>query len=97
MATVLDKGIASKLRNSLQATPGVSRDQVQAFGALLVSLQKPGVTAADAERQLRDWAAKAPRHAVSVARSVAIASTYMRTLAADSWILKAFGASGKPR
>jgi len=93
MAAVLGKGIASKLRNSLQATPGVSREQVQAFGNLLEGLQKPGVTEGDAERQLREWLAKAPKHAATVVRSAALGSSYMRTLPADSWILKVFGAA----
>jgi hypothetical protein len=95
MATVLDKGIASKLRNSLQATPGISREQVQAFGTLLEGLQKPGVTAGDAEKKLREWLAKAPKHAATVVRSAALGSSYMRSLPADSWILKAFGAAKK--
>jgi hypothetical protein len=95
MAAVLDKGIASKLRNSLQATPGVSREQVQAFGSLIEGLQKPGVTEGDAEKKLREWLAKAPKHAATVVRSAALGSSYMRALPSDSWILKAFGAAKK--
>ena len=90
MAGVIDKGIASKLQNSLQATPGISREQVQAFGGLLAAFQKPGVTEADAERQLREWAATVPKHAVTVVRSAALGSSYMRTLPPDSWIVRAF-------
>ena len=91
MAALLDKGIASKLRNSLQATPGITRDQVQTFAHLLEGLQGPGVTEADAEKQLRSWMEKAPKHAVTVVRSAALGSTYMRTLPPDSWLFKVFG------
>lgn len=93
MAVVLDKGIASKLRNSLQATPGIARDQVETFGKLLDGLRQPGVTAADAEKRFREWAAKAPRHAATVVRSAALGSSYMRSLPPDSWLLKALGAA----
>ena len=95
MAAVLDKGIASKLRNSLQATPGISREQVQAFAKLLEGFQQPGVTEGDAEKKLREWMAAAPKHAVAVVRSAALGSSYMRTLPPDSWLLKAFGAAPK--
>jgi len=91
MAALIDKGTASKLRNSLQATPGVTSDQVQAFGNLLDGLQKPGVSEADAERQLRAWMQKAPRHAVSVVKSAALGSSYMRSLPPDSWLFRVFG------
>jgi hypothetical protein len=91
MAAVLDKGIASKLRNSFQATPGVTRDQVQTFSNLLEGLQKPGLTEADAERQLRSWMEKAPRHAVTVVRAAALGSSYMRSLPPDSWLFRVFG------
>ena len=93
MAAVLDKGTASKLRNSLQATPGISRDQVEAFGKLLEALQQPGVTEADAEKRFREWLAKVPKHAGTVVRSAALGSSYMRTLPPKSWLLKAFGAT----
>ncbi len=95
MAAVLDKGIASKLRNSLQSTPGVSREQVQDFGALLEGLQQPGVSEGEAEKRFREWLAKTPKHAVTVVRSAALGSSYMRTLPPDSWILKAFGGAKK--
>ena len=95
MATVLDKGIASKLRNSFQATPGITRDQAEAFGSLLEGLRRPGVTEADAEKQLRAWMAKAPKHAVTVVRSAALGSTYMRSLPPHSWLFKVFGAAKK--
>lgn len=95
MPTVLDKGTVSKLRNSFQATPGISREQVQAFGSLLEGLQRPGVTEREAEKRLGEWLAVAPKHAVTVVRSAALGSSYMRTLPPDSWLLKAFGASKK--
>ena len=91
MASLLDKGTASKLRNSLQATPGLTADQVRAFGSLLDGLQKPGVSEADAERQLRAWMQAAPKHAVSVLRSAALGSSYMRSLLPDSWLFRVFG------
>ncbi len=95
MAPLIDKGIASKLRNSLQSTPGISREQVQAFGSLLEGLQRPGVTEGDAEQRFREWMAVAPKHAVAVVRSAALGSGYMRTLPPDSWLLRAFGAGKK--
>lgn len=95
MAHVLDKGILSKLRNSFQATPGVSREQVEAFGNLLEALQQPGVTEKEAQRRLREWITKAPKHAVTVVQSAALGSSYMRSLPRDSWLLKAFGPTPK--
>jgi hypothetical protein len=95
MAAVLSKGIASKLRNSLQATPGVSREQVQAFATLLEGLQKAGVTEGDAEKRFREWLAKAPKHAATVVRSAVLGSSYTRALPSDSWLLKAFGVAKK--
>ena len=94
MAAVLEKGIASKLQNSFRATPGVTPQQAQAFQGLLGELQRAGVSEAEAERQLRAWAGKAPKHAVLVVKSAVLGSTYMRTVRPDSWLVRAFEAAG---
>ena len=95
MGAALDKSVVSKLGNSFAATPGVTKDQAEAFRTLLNDLARPGVTERDAEQRLRGWAGKAPKHAVLVVRSALLGSTYMRAVPRDSWVVKAIDVPAK--
>ncbi|MFQ5847569.1 MAG: hypothetical protein ACE5IQ_07855 [Candidatus Methylomirabilales bacterium] len=96
MATALDKSIVSRLKISLQATPGVSQETVAGFGKLLDELQRPRVSDAEAEKQLRQWLTSAPAHAATVLQSVIFGSLYLRIIAEESWVYQVFASLPTP-
>jgi hypothetical protein len=96
MAAALDKSIVSRLITSLQATPAVKGEMVEALGRLLGELQHPQVSEAEAEIRLRKWLESAPLHAATVLQSVILGSRYLRIVSEDSWVYKVFSTLPTP-
>lgn len=90
MAGLLDKGTASKLKNSLQASPGASAELQKSFAKLLDELQNKAVSETQAEKRLKAWIKSAPGFIVTILRTAVQGEALQKNLSTSSWLYRVF-------